>query len=156
MSYRIEVTAGSLTELAGRLLELAAQFNTTVVMAPAFSSTGGNAEATEGKPKKSRAAKQDTAEAGATSASEAAEAAPDTAGNGTTATPAVSPSEPEPAAKPLDFHNDVAPLVIALVEAKGPSAIEAVLAEFGVARASQVPAEQHQELFDALTAALSA
>lgn len=152
MSYRIEINADTLSELAGKLLALAAQMQAV----PATATVPATGEATEGKApaRKTRAAKQDT------EASSAPAGTPDvgtsTSDSGQTATEAASPSEPEPQpeAPKIDFQTDIAPLVIALVEKGGPPAIEAVLSEFGVAKASQVPVDQHAELRDALSAAL--
>ena len=51
---------------------------------------------------------------------------------------------PKPAA--LDYQRDIAPRVLALVEAKGRAAAENVLARYGVKKALQVPPERFAEL----------
>jgi hypothetical protein len=51
---------------------------------------------------------------------------------------------PKPVA--LDYQRDIAPRVLALVEAKGRAAAENVLARYGVKKALQVPPERFAEL----------
>lgn len=63
----------------------------------------------------------------------------------------------EPAAasdKPLDFQVDVLPRVFKLTEAKGRDAVVALLGDFGVAKASQVPPEKFGEFVAALNKAI--
>ena len=68
------------------------------------------------------------------------------------AEPASAPA-PAPAPEPvkgatLDYKSEVAPMVLKLVEMKGKPAAQAVLDEFGVVKASEIPAERWGELVD--------
>ena len=134
MSIRIEVTGNSTEELADKLLALAAVFNPTAqTAAPA-----------EDKPKRAPAkAKPETpkAEEGKTDTPAATEEA---TGAATTASAAQTAA--------LDFDKDVAPVVIATVQAKGKPFVEGVLQQFGVERASQVPDGQLGEFLALLQA----
>jgi hypothetical protein len=56
----------------------------------------------------------------------------------------------EPAATPLGFDTDVAPVLLRAIEQKGRDAVAAVLTAFGVERASLVPPSQWGELIAAL------
>jgi hypothetical protein len=150
MSYKIEINADSISELAGKLLALAAQMQATPVdpvmpevrEAPKPKRAKAEkpvevAEAPVGEP----AAQQDTA-----ASSDPAimpESDTRTSDTGLPATNTVSPSE---AVVSLDFEKDVAPLVLKAVAVKGKPWVQEVLAQFGVERASQVPDERLPEL----------
>jgi len=77
--------------------------------------------------------------AGETPPATAEEAAPEPE----TATEVASPSE-------LSFDTDVAPVVLRKVQTAGKPAVEAVLSEFGVERASQLEAARWPELLEKL------
>jgi hypothetical protein len=53
-----------------------------------------------------------------------------------------------------DFNTDISPLVLRVAAEKGRPAIAELLSQFGVERASSVPAEQFGELLNALKDAL--
>ena len=53
-----------------------------------------------------------------------------------------------------DFNTDISPLVLRVAAEKGRPAIAELLSQFGVERASNVPAEQFGELLNALKDAL--
>jgi hypothetical protein len=141
MTYRIEITADSLTELAGRVLALSAQLQTTV---PVFVHHASAA------PKK---------------AAVLHEAPPFTL----TVEPALDPA-PEPVAEPValvaepvapavvvyDPVVDIAPRVLAYVALRGRDAMLELLSQFGVERASHVPPEHHGELVALLDAVINA
>jgi hypothetical protein len=141
MTYRIEITADSLTELAGRVLALSAQLQTTV---PVFVHHASAA------PKK---------------AAVLHEAPPFTL----TVEPALDPA-PEPVAEPValvaepvataavvyDPVIDIAPRVLAYVALRGRDAMLELLSQFGVERASHVPPEHHAELVALLDAVINA
>jgi len=55
---------------------------------------------------------------------------------------------------PLDFQKDVLPRVFKLTEAHGRDAVVAVLSEFGVPKASQVPPEKFAEFVAAVNKAI--
>ena len=130
MSYRIEITAASLAELAGKVASLAAKLN-----------TGATTEAP------SSPIMPELREATIT-----VTAAPHPE-------PAPAP-EPEPEAAPApkadvpDFDTVVTPLVLKLVEVRGKPVAQEVLGRFGVVKASQLGSDQWQELVDAINAEL--
>lgn len=140
MSYRIEVTAASLTELGGKLLALASQFVTTPVD-PVMPEVRDAAPA-PAKAKKAPAAKP--VEEVVYTPDVVVQAAPE---------PAPEP-EPQPAPSTLDFDKDITPLVLRVVAEKSREAVIEILGQFGAARASEVPEAQWPELLNALTDAL--
>lgn len=129
MSYKIEVTAPTLSELAGKLLALAS----TMQAIPAEPSAP---EAnTPAKPRRATKAEKPVEEP-----------QPD---------PVIEDAVPEPEPEPvaaelqaavLDFEKDVTPVVLAGVKQRGKPWIQDILAQFGVERASQVPDELLAEL----------
>jgi len=125
LSYRIEITADSLTELSGKLVALAAQMH----------GSAPSAEAVEEKPKATRKPAKTEDKPVEAKAEEA---------------PAAEPEQ-----KAVDFDKDITPKVLKVVELKGRAGIEGVLSQFGVAKASQVPVDQRGELLAALEAALA-
>lgn len=128
MPYKIEVTADSLSELAGKVLALAAQFQVTAVEQP--------------KAKPVKAAKAPVVEA-----AKVEEPAPEEAkGEKVRVEAAKAPT--------YDFNTDISPLVLRVAAEKGRPAIAELLSQFGVERASNVPAEQFGELLNALKDAL--
>lgn len=157
MSYKIEITASTMTELGGKLLALASQFHAT----PADPVMPEVREAT--KPAK-KAAKGKAEEAGASTAAgtgsttDKAEERPEPAPEATAPDePSVTESDGEAvteAAPPLDFAEDIAPLVLRVVATKGKPAVQAILAQFGVERASEVDDKLWPELIALLRDAL--
>lgn len=176
MSYRVEVTAASVTELAGKLLALAATMQATPVdpvMAEVKAST---------KPKKGKAeTSADTAvgtgstietktdaQPAAETQTEAAPVSSDDVGNaassaekttgataaasGAATSDGTSTSTVPADAEPLDFDKDVAPVVLGAVRDHGKPWVQEVLSQFGFERASQVPEEQLPELVATLSA----
>lgn len=169
MSYKIEITAETITELTGKLLALAAATQPDVASGVAIVAP------IDTKPKRSgKAAASASTAAGTGSSTEtktdAAPAEPATqsadAGNQTngpapeTSTPTSDTPTPsseattsaETTTASLDFDKDVAPVVLNAVKVHTKEWVQEVLSQFGVARASQVPDEQLQELVDALKA----
>ena len=149
MSYKIEINADSISELAGKLLALASQMQVT----PADPVMPEVKRATTKKPKEvvtEKAVEVTEEPVGEPTAPPAIEASPapdttpesdtTTSGTGQTAPTSASPSEA------LDFEKDVTPLVLQAVKAKGKPWVQEVLSQFGVERASQVPDEQLGEL----------
>jgi hypothetical protein len=127
MPYKIEVTADSLSELAGKVLALAAQFQVTAVEQP--------------KAKPVKAAKAPVDEAAKVEEPEARDPAPEE----------VEEVKVEAAKAPTyDFNTDISPLVLRVAAEKGRPAIAELLSQFGVERASNVPTEQFGELLNAL------
>jgi cell pole-organizing protein PopZ len=149
MTYRIEITADSLAELAGRVSALAAQLQATT--APA-------AYVAPKAQKKTAAVMAELAALVAT----APEAAPEPAAVLHEVPPFTLTVEPvfEPAPEPAavveyDVQRDILPRVLRFVELRGRDAVEALLAQFGVARASHVPVEQRGELVALLDEAIA-
>jgi hypothetical protein len=132
MPYKIEVTADSLSELAGKVLALAAQFQTT--------STPEQPVTPKAKPVKA-------AKAPVVEEPEARDPAPEEVkGEEVKVEAAKAPT--------YDFNTDISPLVLRVASEKGRPAIAELLSQFGVERASSVPTEQFGELLNALKDAL--
>lgn len=120
MAYKIEVTADSLSELAGKVLALAAQFQVTQAEAPVAKAPARKAKAAEPAPEP---------------------VAPE---------PDPEPEAPAPEAPALDFDKDVAALVLESLAVKGRDVVSGVLSQFGVAKASQLDEKLWPELIAAL------
>lgn len=126
MAYKIEVTADSLSELAGKVLALAAQFQVTQAEAPVAKAPARKAKAAEPAP-------------------EPVAPEPDPEPE------AVAPEPtPEPEAATLDFDKDVAALVLETLAVKGRDVVSGILSQFGVAKASQLDEKLWPELIAAL------
>lgn len=158
MSYKIEITAGSLSELGGKLLALASQFHTLPVdpvMPEVKEATKSTKKATKGKAEEADA----SIAAGTGSTTAKAEERPEPAPEATapaepSATESAVEAATEAAPPPLDFAEDVAPLVLRVVASKGKPAVQAILAQFGVERASEVDDKLWPELIALLREAL--
>lgn len=124
MAYKIEVTADSLSELAGKILAVAAQFQVTQAEAPVAKAPARKAKAAEPAPEPE---------------------APEPEAPEPTPEPA-----PEPEAPALDFDKDVAALVLETLAVKGRDVVSGVLSQFGVAKASQLDEKLWPELIAAL------
>ena len=124
MTYRIEITADSLAELAGRVSALASQLQAT---------TAPHAYVAPVPVKDPTPAKTAANEIVALMA-------------------AVAKPVAEPAA--LDFDTDVAPHVLELVKAKGKPAAQEILSQFGVEKASLLDPVRWPELVATLKGAL--
>lgn len=153
MSYKVEITAATTAELAGKLLALAATMQSTPAdpVMPEVKETA--------KPKKTGKKAEELGMGWSPVKAEAdivVEVAEEPVGEPETTEPASSgPTEPSPtapvesvsaSAEPLDFDKDVTPVVLAAVKDKGRDFVTSVLTQFGVERASQVPDEQFGEL----------
>lgn len=160
MSYKVEITAGSVTELAGKLLALAAtmqavphdpimpEVKAAETPKPSRAKKPGKAEEASETPVGEPAA--DAAETGS-SPSDTAAAQPETTVTTETASLTDNSSENSASDRPaLDFDKDVTPVVLGAVKAKGREWVSSVLSQFGAERASQVPEEQFGELIAAL------
>ena len=146
--YKIEITAETLAELAGKAASLAAKLN-----------TGAGTEAPV----------QLRIPAAGDLVREVAEAAPadptpaQTGEAARPAEPATEPAAPEPttsapsaeaSASELDFDTDVAPYVLQVVKEKGKPVAQEILSQFGVEKASSLDPAQWPELVATLKAAL--
>lgn len=132
MSYSVTIEASTIVELGGKVLALAAQFNQP--MAASVSDPVMDEVKETVKPTKAKAEKAPAAEAPAVEETPAAEA-------------------------PVEVTNvsdeDLRDLVIGLVKAKGREVMPPILAQFGVAKATEItdPA-QRLELANALRDAM--
>jgi hypothetical protein len=150
---KIEVTGNSIPEVADKLLAIGASLRNAAINA-------ADDAAREALQAKRNAAKVEVAEAApnpkpATAAVETASSPNDTATaqQETTAQPKTSTSSDVSAASSvseLSFETDVTPVVLAVVQTKGKPVVEAILSQFGVARASQLDPARWPELVAAL------
>lgn len=158
MSYKIEITAGTMTELGGKLLALASQFHATPadpVMPEVREATKPTKKAAKGKAEETDA----SIAAGTGSTTDKVEERPAVAPEATapaepSATESVEEAVTEAAPPPLDFYEDVAPLVQRVVASKGKPPVQAILAQFGVERASEIDDKLWPELIALLRDAL--
>lgn len=143
--YKIEITADTLAELAGKAAALAAKLN-----------TGAGTERAMGWSPIKEAADIEV---------EVAEAAPvdPTPSRSTSETSAPSPDTsttsdekltPPASASELNFDTDVAPYVLQVVKEKGKPVAQEILSQFGVEKASLLDPAQWPELVDQLKGAL--
>jgi hypothetical protein len=134
MTYRVEITADSLAELAGRVSALAAQLQATT--APhAYVAPVPVKDPTPAK----TAANEIVALMAAAAEPVAEDAAPEVRENPVAA---------------LDFDTEVAPHVLELVKAKGKPAAQEILSQFGVEKASLLDPVRWPELVATLKGAL--
>jgi hypothetical protein len=101
----------------------------------------------EDKPKRTRKPVEKVEEGNDAGAGASTE---DTAAASSEATTTGTSTETAPVVADLDFDTDVAPKVLGAVQKHGKLAVEAVLAEFGVERASQLEANRWPELIEKL------
>jgi hypothetical protein len=149
MTYRIEITADSMTELAGKLLAITSQFH--VVPDPVMPEVRDAAPAPAKAPKaKKEVAEEPVGEPVASTAANPSPTSNDAPGTQTAETAPV-PSEPVE----LDFDKDITPLVLRVVKEKGKPVVQDILAQFGVERASQVDEQLWPELVAALEGELA-
>jgi len=134
MTYRVEVSAPTINELAGKLAALASQLkglpSTFDVLRVEASEI--NSPAPEFKPSLYQA----VMEADKVEAEEAA---------------AISP---EASHRVYDYKTEVAPLVLKMVAAKSRDDVRELLATFGVKSASELEASRYGELVDAVNKAM--
>jgi len=140
VSYRIEITAASLEELADKALALGGRL--VVVHSSAASSQ----------------VRVEVAEAAPVDPTPAPKSAPVVEVSESQPTTTEPSSTPAPAAKDgvPDFDTVVTPLVLKLVEVKGKPAAQEVLGRFGVIKASHLSDERWQELVNAINDELAA
>ncbi len=135
MSYKVEVTADSLTELGGKLLALAAQFQTV------------SAEDTRvpPSPRKKAAPKQEVISE--------PKHEPEVVGDQPDEPKAEEPKAEEPKAEEpkaeepqIDFNLEVTPLVLRATKELGRERMLAIYEQFGIARASELDPKLLPEL----------
>jgi cell pole-organizing protein PopZ len=154
MTYRIEITADSLTELAGRVLALSAQLQTTV---PVFVHHASAAPTKDPTPAKTAAKKISAMMAAAEPVAEPVAPVAEPVAEYTVPEVRENPVAPAtPAAVVYDPVIDIAPRVLAYVALRGRDAMLELLSQFGVERASHVLPEHHAELVALLDAVINA
>lgn len=131
---KIEVTGNSIPEVADKLLAIGASLRASAAVETLRGAT--KVEAEGNAPQKSNTPKS-------APVAEATESQPTTEEPSSTPAPAASVSE-------LSFETDVTPVVLAVVQTKGKPVVEEILAQFGVARASQLDPARWPELVAAL------
>jgi hypothetical protein len=150
MSIKIEVTGESLTEVADKLLAIGNSLRVTV----SYAEDNANREALQASRKgKTPSKKEPVADVGEPSGTAVTEATTE----GTSAeqqteqsSEASTAATPTTGTKPLDFDKDVAPVVISYVQSKGKPYVVGILAQFGVAKAGELPEDRWGELLAAL------
>jgi hypothetical protein len=146
---KIEVTGNSIAEVSDKLLAIGASLQRTV------SHDADNA-AREALQAKRDAAKKEVAEAAPVDPTPAPKSVPaveETESQPTTEEPSTTPA-PSASASELNFDTDVAPIVLQVVKDKGKPAVQAILEQFGVERASQLDPARWPELIAQLKDAL--
>jgi hypothetical protein len=148
--YKIEITADTLAELAGKAMSLAAKLNTgTATEAKGWSPIKPEADlelevAEEASVDPTPA--QSTSTPPTESISTASGTLPDN--SKTISTPPASASDE------LNFDTDVAPYVLQVVKEKGKPVAQEILSQFGVEKASSLDPAQWPELVATLKGAL--
>lgn len=155
---KIEVTGNSIAEVSDKLLAIGASLQRTVSYdadnaareALQAQRDGGKTTVGTEAAKRTRKVKTPNQE---TEAAIAEVETGETVRSETVAEAVEELNEPE-APKTLNFDKEVAPLVLKLVQTKGPEAIKAILDQFGVQRASQIDPARFGELVDLVQDAL--
>ena len=146
MTYRIEIAADSLAELAGRVAALAAQLQAQQI--PVIVHHVGKA------PRKAAPVAEPVALVAEPVALVEAPVALVAEPVAPVAEPVAEPAAP--AAVEYDLTLDIHPRILAYVSRHSREAVEAILAQFGAARSSEVPVAQRGELVAILDEALNA
>lgn len=155
MTYRIEITADTTSQLAGKLLALAAQFQTVPVApdaAPVARKTKAAKPSPEAAPEPQAEVAPEPAEPDSIGQPEAPlEVAPEEI----IFEPEIRQTAPEVGDTSVpDFDKEMTPAVIAVVEKCGKATLLEILDRFGVSRASQVEPHLQRELLNILLAEL--
>lgn len=149
--YKIEITAETLAELAGKAMSLAAKLNTgTVTEAVVKGATP--VKTVEVAPEVAEAAPVDPTPAPSVAEITAPTAAVSEEATTTGTTTETAPAVAEP--KELNFDTDITPLVLQVVKDKGKPVAQAILSQFGVEKASMLDTARWPELVAALQDAL--
>jgi hypothetical protein len=139
---KIEVTGNSIPEVADKLLAIGASLQGIKSTMPhAWSDIKPDADII-----------LEVAEAAPVDPTPAPKSAPVAEATESLRTTTETSSTPAPAASvsELSFETDVTPVVLAVVQTKGKPAVEEILSQFGVARASQLDPARWPELLAAL------
>jgi hypothetical protein len=153
---KIEVTGASIPEVADKLMAIGRSlYNTAVNDADNAAREAMQARRNAAKPEVAEAAPADPTPATAAAETVSSQSGTATAQPETTARPEIATtvnisSAGSASVEPLSFEKDVAPVVLRAVATKGKPFVEAVMTEFGVARASQLDAARWPELIERL------
>jgi hypothetical protein len=135
MTYRIEITAETLTELAGKTLALAAQFQVT-----AADPVMPEVKAATRKPKPAKVEEPQADEGNAPSeavSSGETEASP-TVQSGTEPETPTTGEPQEPAALEINVIRDVQPLVLSAIDKTSKERISALIQSYGAERVTKL------------------
>lgn len=150
MSIKIEVTGNSIPEVADKLIAIGTSLRNTAI------------NDTDNAAREALQAKRDAAKAQVAAEADAQRVAASVEkivnrdeGKVEEATPSAPEGTTTEAATTLTLDDDITPRVIKLVAVKGRAAVESLLSEYGVARASQVDIALWPELVARLDAELS-
>ena len=149
MSIRIEVTGESLVEVSDKLLAIGNSLRNSASQSADDAAREAAQAERNSKPAPAKRAPPKAAP------EKAPEPAPETVAEEKAPEAAPEPErgpEPAPAASGIDYDKDVAPLVPSAVMKSGRDAVIALLGEFGVSRAGEVPDALLGEFRDRLKA----
>ena len=142
--YKIEITAETLAELAGKAMSLAAKLNTGTAT-EAVAKGAAPVKTVEVAPEVAEQAPVDP------TPTPTAPAVGEQASSPSSAVPTDAPAAPT---AELDFDTDIAPLVLQVVKDKGKPVAQEILSQFGVEKASNLDPARWPELVVALQDAL--
>lgn len=156
MTYRIEVTADTVSELIGRVLALAAEFQTaapvkgittatSLPVAPKPKAAPKPAPAPEPEPVIEEVEAEVVEEAAAPEPEPQPEPQPE---------PAPAPAAPA-ASSEIDFTTEITPRIVKVVAECGRERMAEILGQFGAAKASHLDPERLPELIAALDDAVA-
>ncbi len=162
---KIEVTGNSIPEVADKLLAIGASLQGITTTMPVEVAKAAPVDPTLNRPTSDASATSPDTSKGtyyptpkSVPAAEATDSQPTTAEPSSTPAPAASASEElevvDLSVAKIDFNADIRTPALKVVEKCGKPALEAILAHFGVARASLVAPERLPELLAKLNEAL--
>lgn len=152
MTYRIEIKAETLAELAGKAYAFAVGVQSTIASVnhvsreeiASFTVPVNHMTVTHSEPEVAEEAPAPLPSSGPTEASQPTEEKAS----------ASSPTEASDAPSELNFDTDVAPIVLQVVKDKGKPVVQEILEQFGVERASTLDPSRWPELIAQLKDAL--
>lgn len=149
--YKIEITADTLAELAGKAAALASSLNSIDRLLGTIVSNAP--KATPIDPVMPEVAEMAPSPEPVNEVTEAP-SAPDTLPESGTPTSGTGPTAETASPTELDFDTDVAPFVLQVVKEKGKPVAQEILSQFGVEKASSLDPAQWPELVASLKGAL--
>lgn len=146
---KIEVTGNSIPEVADKLLAIGNRLRASAE-GVWWEATDAPHKLAEKLSAQLKAEVADEVPVDPTPARKSAPAAKDTESQPTTTQASSTPAPATSVSETLSFETDVTPVVLAVVQTKGKPVVEEILAQFGVARASQLDPARWPELVAAL------